>query len=70
MMKFKNENDLKKEFYIPFIVNTTINSALSTVKVLSSPDKWFGVTYKEDRPVVVERLQQMTQEGLYPSPLF
>lgn len=66
----ENANEPKKEFYIPFIVNTTINNGLSTVKVLSSPDKWFGVTYKEDRPVVVERLQQLTKEGLYPSPLF
>ncbi|MBQ3175424.1 MAG: nucleotidyltransferase [Bacteroidales bacterium] len=66
----ENENDLKKEFYIPFIVNTTINTGLSSVKVLNSPDKWFGVTYQEDRPVVIGRLKQMTDEGLYPSPLF
>ena len=66
----ENANEPKKEFYIPFIVNTTINNGLSTVKVLSSPDKWFGVTYKEDRPVVVERLKDMCEEGLYPTPLF
>ncbi|MBR5856733.1 MAG: nucleotidyltransferase [Bacteroidales bacterium] len=66
----ESADDLKKEFYIPFIVNTTINSGLSSVKVLSSPDKWFGVTYKEDRPVVVEQLKEMTQKGVYPSPLF
>ncbi len=66
----ENENDLKKEFYIPFIVNTTINTGLSSVKVLNSPDKWFGVTYQEDRPVVIGRLKQMTDEGLYPGPLF
>jgi len=63
-------DDPKKEFYIPFIVNTTINTGLSTVKVLDSPDKWFGVTYQEDRPVVIEKLKQMTDQGLYPSPLF
>ena len=66
----ENANEPKKEFYIPFIVNTTINNGLSTVKVLSSPDKWFGVTYKEDRQVVVERLKEMCEEGLYPTPLF
>lgn len=66
----ENVDDPKKEFYIPFIVNTTINTGLSTVKVLDSPDKWFGVTYQEDRPVVIEKLKQMTDQGLYPSPLF
>ena len=69
---FLKENAIepKKEFYIPFIVNTTINNGLSTVKVLSSPDKWFGVTYKEDRPIVVERLKRMGENGDYPMPLF
>ena len=66
----ENANEPKKEFYIPFIVNTTINNGLSTVKVLSSPDKWFGVTYKEDRPIVVERLKRMGENGDYPMPLF
>ena len=65
-----NVNEPAKEFYIPFIVNTTINNGLSSVKVLSSPDKWFGVTYKEDRPVVIEKIRKMTEEGFYPSPLF
>ena len=66
----ENANELKKEFYIPFIVNTMINNGKASVKVLSSPDKWFGVTYKEDRPTVIEKLKEMTESGLYPSPLF
>ena len=66
----ENANELKKEFYIPFIVNTMINNGKASVKVLSSPDKWFGVTYKEDRPTVIEKLREMTESGLYPSPLF
>ena len=66
----ENALDLKKEFYIPFVVNTMITTGQASVKVLSSPDKWFGVTYKEDRPVVVEKLKEMTDSGLYPSPLF
>lgn len=66
----ENSQELKKEFYIPFIVNTMINNGKASVKVLSSPDKWFGVTYKEDRPTVVEKLKEMTESGLYPSPLF
>ena len=66
----ENVNHPTKEFYIPFIVNTMINNGKASVKVLSSPDKWFGVTYKEDRPTVIEKLKEMTESGLYPSPLF
>lgn len=66
----ENAGDPKKEFYIPFIVNALITGKQASVKILSTPDQWFGVTYKEDRPVVVEKLKQMTQEGIYPSPLF
>ena len=62
--------NLKKEFYIPYIVNTTIQEGSATVKVLSTPDKWFGVTYQEDRPMVVEKLKELTKKGIYPSPLF
>jgi len=47
-----------------------IGNGKASVKVLSSPDKWFGVTYKEDRPAVIEKLKEMTDSGLYPSPLF
>jgi hypothetical protein len=66
----KNENEPKKEFYIPFVVNEAIEKKGCSVKVLSTPDKWFGVTFQEDRPSVVEKLKKMTEEGLYPSPLF
>ena len=65
-----NQNEPKKEFYIPFVVNEAIEKKGCTVKVLSTPDKWFGVTFQEDRPTVVEKLKKMTEEGLYPSPLF
>ena len=66
----KNENEPKKEFYIPYVVNEAITTGKGSVKVLSTPDKWFGVTFQEDRPMVVEKLKQLTDEGLYPSPLF
>ena len=66
----KNEHEPKKEFYIPFVVNEAIEAGKCSVKVLSTPDKWFGVTFQEDRPSVVEKLKKMTDEGLYPSPLF
>lgn len=60
----------KKEFYIPYVVNEAIDKGRCTVEVLSTPDKWFGVTFQEDRPSVVEKLKKMTEEGIYPSPLF
>ena len=66
----KNEHEPKKEFYIPYVVNDAIENGKCSVKVLSTPDKWFGVTFQEDRPKVVEKLKKMTEEGLYPSPLF
>jgi pyruvate formate lyase activating enzyme len=66
----ENANEPKKEFYIPYIVNTTIQEGSATVKVLNTPDKWFGVTYKEDRPMVVNKLKELSGQGIYPSPLF
>ena len=66
----ENENEPKKEFYIPYVVNNAIENGKCSVKVLSTPDKWFGVTFQEDRPTVVAKLKEMTQAGLYPSPLF
>lgn len=66
----KNEHEPKKEFYIPYVVNDAIENGKCSVKVLSTPDKWFGVTFQDDRPTVVEKLKKMTDEGLYPSPLF
>lgn len=66
----KNEHEPKKEFYIPYVVNNAIETGKCTVKVLTTPDKWFGVTFQEDRPTVVEKLKKMTEDGMYPSPLF
>lgn len=60
----------KSEFYIPTIVNSLITRGVATTRLLSSPDQWFGVTYKEDRDEVINRLRQLTIDGVYPSPLF
>ncbi len=65
----KSGNELKSEFYIPFVVNSLINSKYATCKVLSTPDNWFGVTYKEDRDGVVLKLKEMSEKGIYPTPL-
>ena len=57
--------ELKSEYYIPFAVNTFIHNGSATMTVLKTTAKWFGVTYKEDRPMVVARLQKLHDEGVY-----
>ncbi len=65
-----NGNNLKSELYIPTVLSELIKEKKATVKVLSSSAEWFGVTYKEDRSFVVDRLKKLTKEGVYPSPLW
>ncbi len=57
--------EMKSEYYIPYAVNTFINSGYATMKVLKTTAQWFGVTYKEDRPMVVDRLKQLHDLGIY-----
>ncbi len=64
------ENPLKGEYFLPFVVQNLLSANKATVKVLTSPDKWYGVTYAADKPVVVAALQEKTQEGLYPDGLW
>lgn len=59
-------NPEKAECYLPFVVDDVIRSKKATVKVLSSSDKWFGVTYKEDRQYVKDRIASLKREGIYP----
>lgn len=63
-------DELKSEFYIPTVVNDLIAAGEVTLKVEPTQSKWFGVTYAADRDTTVERLRQLTDEGLYPTPLF
>lgn len=66
----KNANNLKAEYGIPTMVNKLIHDKTATIEVLSTPCKWFGVTYKEDRPSVVSKIEKLVKEGVYPTPLF
>ncbi len=66
----KNMTNLKAEFFIPLMVNKLINENTATVKVLDTTSKWFGVTYSADRPSVVEKIQSLVNEGVYPEHLF
>lgn len=63
-------NPLKSECYIPVSVDELLKAKKATVKVLSSPDRWFGVTYKEDKPMVVESVKKLKAEGRYPEKLW
>ena len=66
----KNKDNLKAEFFIPLPVNDLIQSKTIRVKVLDTPDKWFGVTYANDRPEVVEKINKLINDGVYPARLF
>lgn len=63
-------NPLKCEYFLPLAVDALIREDKAAVKVLTSPDKWYGVTYAADKPVVVAALQSMTDEGKYPDGLW
>lgn len=62
--------ELKSEYYIPTLVNQLISYGKATCKVLDTTSKWFGVTYSEDRPQVVIKINQLIKEGVYPEKLF
>lgn len=70
--KFLEENstELKKEFYIPFAVDIMVRRGDAVCEVLHTPSRWFGVTFKEDRPVVVAKFAELVEKGVYPSPLY
>jgi dTDP-glucose pyrophosphorylase len=66
----RNAENLKAEFYIPSVVNDLIKSHQATVKILHSNDKWFGMTYKEDRETVVKSIRELIRNGVYPENLW
>ena len=66
----ENGSSAKAEYYLPFAVNDLIQSGTARVKVLPTEANWFGVTYREDRPVVVESIRRLVREGAYPERLW
>ncbi len=64
------QNPEKAEFFLPFVVNDLLRQGKAQVTVLSSADKWYGVTYHEDKETVVKAIEAMTKAGTYPSPLW
>ena len=64
------ENPLKAEYYLPTVVSNLLSQHKARVKVLRSNDKWYGVTYKEDKPGVEAALADLRAKGLYPEELW
>ena len=64
------ENPAKAEYFLPSVVSQLLEEGRARVKVLRSEDKWYGVTYREDKPTVEAAIQAMTEAGLYPDNLW
>ena len=64
------ENPAKAEYFLPTVVSQLIDEGKARVKVLRSEDKWYGVTYREDKPTVVAAIGEKTRSGLYPDNLW
>ena len=64
------ENPLKCEYFLPLPIAQLIKEQKASVKILTSPDRWYGVTYAADKPMVVAALKAMTDEGKYPDGLW
>lgn len=60
------KNPLKAEYYLPMAVGELLRKGKASVRVLTSRDKWHGVTYKEDKKMVVEAIAELKEQGLYP----
>ena len=64
------ENPLKAEYLLPIYIGQLLREQKVTVQVLETGEKWFGVTYREDKPDVVESFRQLIAQGVYSTPLF
>jgi hypothetical protein len=63
-------HELNSEYLIPSVVNNLIKENKENVHVLSTNSTWFGVTYKEDKPLVIMKIQNLIKSGIYPEKLF
>lgn len=66
----ENKDNLKAEYFIPYIADKLIVDGLASVRVLDCDAKWFGVTYKEDRPFTVEKINALIAAGEYPEKIW
>lgn len=68
--KALEENPLKAEYFLPTVVDQLVEEGKATARVLESHDRWYGVTYREDKPVVVEAIRKLREQGVYPNKLW
>ena len=66
----KNGMDLKAELDIPTSIDKFVKNGEITIKILMSNERWFGVTYREDKPFVVESINSKIRKGIYPSKIY
>jgi NDP-sugar pyrophosphorylase family protein len=66
----KNGENIRSEFYIPYAVNDLLESDSASVDVLTCRDSWMGVTYREDKPGVMEQINSYVRQGTYPESLW
>ncbi len=66
----RSANDPKAECYLPAVIDTLIGEHTATVRVLDTPESWFGVTYPQDKPVVVQGIRHLVEAGVYPAKLW
>lgn len=66
----ENSDDPKAEFFIPFMITDLIEKDKVKVKILKTDELWFGVTYREDKPVVIENIKELVKKGVYPPRLW
>ena len=66
----ENIDNLKSEFFIPLMVNKVINEGIASMRVLQTSAKWFGVTYKEDKPQLMQKIEELIAQGEYPRNLW
>ena len=59
-------NPVKCEYFLPFVVDELLKEGLADVQVLATPDKWYGMTYREDKQTVTEAMKEFTRAGVYP----
>ena len=66
----RTANDPKAEYYLPAVIDTLIGEHAATARVLDTPESWFGVTYPQDKPVVVQGIRRLVDVGVYPAKLW
>ena len=64
------QNPMKGEYFLPYCIDREVKADRATVAVLQSSDRWFGVTYKEDKNEVIAKFREMKKDGQYPVELW